>query len=221
MLLLQVLTSPRTAFEKLREKGKGGWVLALIIITLLGAGVVYLQLPLIEKMLIEQLESTPQEFPEDQLGIMVNITKITSIISAVLWPVINMFLVGLLLYLLNLIVRGEGGYMQLSKVALYASVPTIVGSLLSCVLLLTGGAQSLYDVSLTGGAFFEEKSGYAFGFATAFLDPFGIWDVTILTIGAAVMMRRPVGKVAPWIVGAWVLVRLGTAISTGMQATMM
>jgi len=133
--------------------------------------------------------------------------------------VISMFFGGLLLYLLNLIVRGEAGYMQLSKTSLYSLLPGVIGGLLQTGLAVWLEAKTPYDVMLTGGALFAEKSGMPFYFASSFIDPFGWWSLALLTIGAAVMMRKPVRTVAYWTVGAWLLVRLGTAVSASLATT--
>lgn len=219
MSLLQVLWSPKATFERLREQG--GWVLALIVLTVLTVGITFLQWPFVEKVMLDQFAAMPQEMPEDMLEATMNISKYTAWIGAAFTPALTMFFVGLLLYLLNMILRGEGTYMQFAKAALYSYVPSVIGAIVTTGLLYAANARSYYDMELTGGAFFEEKTGYLYGFAASFLDPFGIWSLAVLIIGAAVMMRRPAKKAALWIGGAWLLVRLGAALSVGMQSSMM
>lgn len=211
MALLQVLYSPRAAFERLREKG--GWIGALIAVCLLSAVTVYFQWPMVEREMASALEMSGEPIDESTTAVINNVAKITTWASGLLSPVITMFFVGLLLYLLNLIVRGEAGYMQLSKTALYSLVPGILGGLLQAGLAVSLDAKKLTDVTLTGGALFAEKSGALFVFASTLIDPFGWWSLALLTIGAAVMMRKPVRTILYWTVGAWLLVRLGSAIT--------
>lgn len=219
MALFRVLWSPKETFESLREKG--GWVLALIVLSVLSAVVAFFQWPFVEQMLRDQFEAMPQEMPAEMIDMSLNFSKYSAWVGGAAAPALTMFFVGLLLYLLNLILRGEGTYMQFAKTSLYSYVPSLIGSLVATGLLYAADARTYYDMELTGGAFFEDKTGYAYAFAASFLDPFGIWSLAVLIIGAAVMMRRPMKKAALWIGGAWVLIRLGSAITLAMQSSMM
>ncbi|HZG58616.1 YIP1 family protein [Paenibacillus sp.] len=210
MTMFQVLVSPAAAFERLR--GKGGWVVALVAVTLATAAVAHFQWPLIEREMMAQFERSGG-IPEGELSIVVNIAKYTALVTSLVMPAFLMFFIGLLLYLMNLIVRGEGTYMQMSKVALYGMIPGLLGGLLTAALATGLGAERLTDVTLTAGAFFAEKSGFLFTLASAVLNPFALWGLAVTVVGAAVMSRRPVRSVAPWIVGAWLLVSLGSSLS--------
>lgn len=214
MDLLQVLASPTRTFEKLREKG--GWVFALIAIVVLTAGAVLLQWPILETTIVEELERTQMTIPEEQMALTMAISKYGALAGAVIAPVFTMFFVGLLLFLLNLIVRGEGGYMQFAKVALYSTVPALVGTLLTAALMIALDAKSAYDVMLSAGVFFPEKSGFLFTLASAVLNPFALWGLALMVIGASVMSRRPAKTVGVWIVAAWLLVQVGSAASALM-----
>ncbi len=210
MAIFQVLGSPTTAFERLRERG--GWVAALVLITLLSVATTYLQWPLVEKEVLVQLESQQPPIGAAELDMALGVTRVMAWVTAAIMPAALMFFVGLLLFLLNMIVRGEGSYMQLSKVSLYSMIPGLLGGLLTTGLAVGLGADSISDVMLNGGVFFAEKSGFLFTLASSVLDPFGLWSLVLTVIGAAVMMRKPPKSVAVWIVGAWLLVRVGTSL---------
>ena len=210
MTFFQVLVSPTASFERLRDRG--GWVAALILITLLSAVMMYLQWPLIEQETIAQLEAQQQPLGAAELDLALTFARVGGWITAALMPAITMFFVGLLLLLLNMILRGEGSYMQLSKVSLYSMVPSLLGGLLTTGLAVGLGADGVTDVMLNGGALFPEKTGFLFTLVSSVLDPFAIWSLVITVIGASSMMRKPTKSVAVWIVGAWLLVRLGTSL---------
>jgi len=210
MAFFQVLVSPPAAFERLRDRG--GWALALVLISVLSLAMTYLQWPLVEKEMYAQFEASQQPLGEQEMAVVVTITRVTAWVTGALMPAFLTFFVGVLLFLLNMIVRGEGTYMQLSKVSLYSLIPGVLGGLLTVGLAAALGADSLSDVMLTGGTFFEEKKGFLFALASGVLDPFGIWSLVLTIVGASVMMRKPAKSVAVWIVAAWLLVRLGAAL---------
>lgn len=215
MQLLSVLASPTATFERL--KSKGGWVLSLIILCLLSLGAAFVQMPLLEATMMEEMQSAGGEMADEQLAMVMNISKYSAIGGSLVTPVIVMFFVGLLLFLLNLIVRGEGTYMQMSKVGLYSMVPSIIGALITGALAAVLGANTLYDVTLTAGAFFPEKSGFLFTLVSTVLDPFAIWSLVLTVIGASVMSGRSVKTMAIWIVSAWLIVKVIGAMTALLQ----
>lgn len=213
--LFTVLTSPGATFERLR--GNGGWVISLIVLCVLSAAALWLQWPMIEQQMTEVIESSGQPIPAEDMDVVRAIGQFFVPVVAAVFPVFGMFFLGLLLFLLNMIVRGEGSYMQLAKVALYSLVPGALGGLLTAALAAGLNAGSLQEVALNGGAFFAEKSGFAFTLASSVLDPFALWSLVILVAGSAVMMKKSAMTVGIWIVGAWLLLQLGSA-ATGLAA---
>lgn len=211
MAIFQAMISPREAFEKLRERG--GWVLGLILVCLLTAATIYVQWPLLEQSMIIEMERTGEAISEDNLELVMLMAKAAGWFGGLIAPVFSMFFVGLLLFFLNLILRGEATYMQLAKVALSALLPGIAAGLLTAALAASAGAKSVLDVTLTGGAFFAEKSGFLFTLVTAVVDPFGWWGLALLVIGSSVMMRKRSKAVAVWIVGVWLLMRVGSSLT--------
>jgi hypothetical protein len=209
--LFGVLTSPTQTYERLREKG--GWVLALILLTVLSAAFAYFQWPLVQNLVEEQLANSQQPIPEEAKAMSMTIGKITAFVGAALGPALNMFFVGLLLMLVNLIVRGEATYMQLAKASLFSTVPAYVGGMISTIMIALLKPESIYDIALNAGAFFEVKKGFLFGFTSTVLDPFGLWSLALLIIGSSVMMRRSKASVAVWIILGWLIFKLIGAFS--------
>jgi hypothetical protein len=77
MNLLNVLFQPTTTFERL--KGKGGWVLSLILLCVIPLGSVLLQWPLMEATFAKGMQSAGGEVPEEQLAMIMNISKYSAI----------------------------------------------------------------------------------------------------------------------------------------------
>lgn len=102
--------------------------------------------------------------------------------------------------------------MQFVNVVAYANLPTVIGGLLTAVLLVAMNAQSLTDVSLSLGALVADKTGVAYRILSL-INPFTIWGLYLYIVGAATMMKRPRKKVAIWIVAVWLIYSLVTVLS--------
>ena len=174
--LLSVLTSPTATFQRLKEQN-GGWVLPMIVLIVLSLIGAWLIAPTTEAMINEQLAKTPGLDPA-----LAELTKtsaaVTAYSGAILGIPLSIFIGGLLLLLLNLIVRGEATYMQLVKVALFSKVPGIISMLLVGVMTRVTAATSLYDVGLNAGVFVEDKT------STSVPDPVDSRSVQHLGLGA-------------------------------------
>lgn len=220
MNVFSVLFSPARTFERIREQKGGGWVLALAIITALTVFTVWLQWPGMQDIIDQQVGQAVEQTGAEADFMRETTEKMAAVsayVGAFLGPVLGMFFIGLLLLLVNLFVRGEAKYMQLAKVALYSSVPGLVGGLLTGLLVRVTGTTNVYDVMLNASAFAETKMGFTWGLLSM-LDPFRIWGLVLMVIGVAVMAQRPAGKVAPWVVGGWLLFSLLGVLLGGLGA---
>jgi len=201
--LWTVLTSPTATFERLREN-RAFWLPMIVLIVLSGIGM-WLQIPALigemEKGLADS--GLPAEAVQGaQIG-----AQIMAVVSAGVGVLIGTFLSGVLLLLVNLIVRGDAQYMQLVTVGLYAYVPVVISQLIVGILVRVTGATSVFDVALNLGTFMTEKTGVLFHTLTM-VDPFAIWSLVLTVIGTAVMAQRPRKQVAKWIVAGYLLIVL-------------
>lgn len=197
--LISVLFSPGATFQKLREKG--GFILPLITLSLISLLIVWINMPLVEKESLAKLTEQTQPLQADTLLL---IGKITGYVGAAFSVVIIAFLVGLLLMFINMLINGEAKYMQLVKVALYSSIPTMISGLLTAIMLRVTNAQSVKDVSLSAAALLSERKGILFSFLNL-LNPFSIWGMVLMIIGTTVMTGRPASRVIPFILIGWII----------------
>lgn len=208
--LVTIFSSPRDTFERVRGS-KVAWIMPTILVIIISLVSLVLQMPYL-------LDYTRQAWLKmgtvdpAQIEQMLGMTAITSYVGGIVGIIIMLFLVALLLVLLNLIVRGEGKYMQFVNVVAYANLPTVIGGLLTAVLLVAMNAQSLTDVSLSLGALVADKTGVAYRILSL-INPFTIWGLYLYIVGAATMMKRPRKKVAIWIVAVWLIYSLVTVLS--------
>lgn len=207
--LVKVLFSPTETFERLRNKG--GWIAAFIALAILAVINIWLQMPLVEKLQNAELEKAGAAVTEQ----VVMITKLVSYIVAPISVAIAMFITALLLLLVNLVVRGEALYMQLAKVALFASVPTAISSLLAGLMIRITDADSMEDVQFSLGALVPDKQGLLYELANI-VNPFRIWLLVLLIIGTAVMARKPRANIALWIIIGWLVFVAGNAAIRNM-----
>ncbi|AZK44845.1 YIP1 family protein [Paenibacillus lentus] len=208
--LLTIFTSPRETFERVRDK-KVAWILPMILALILGFVTTTLQMPYLMELSRESLLKTGGLSPE-QVEQAVGFTPIMSYGTLILGTILMIFFVALLLVLLNLIMRGEGKYLQFANVAAYASLPAVIGGLLTTVLLLAMDARSLTDVTISLAALMPEKTGTMYR-ALLLINPFTIWGLYLYIVGAGIMMKRPLKKVAVWIVAVWLIYSFITVLS--------
>ncbi|MGG6312597.1 Yip1 family protein [Paenibacillus macerans] len=203
-----IFASPEQTFKRVRES-KTAWLFALAVLLILSAVVIYLQMPVLEKEMLRTIQNQ-QIDPALQDSVM-STAKISSFAMGILSPVIMIFVTGLLFLLLNLVVRGEGKYMQLVSVAAYSALPGMIGGLITAIMIRTMDVQSAADVSLSLGAFVSDKSSEMFRLLSL-INPFSIWGIVLYVIGSAVMMNRPRKTVAIWIIVAWLVLSLGSML---------
>lgn len=196
-----VFVSPEETFKRVRES-KLTWLYALIAIVVLSAAVIFIQSSMLDKEIMRSLQS--QQIDTSLQETVMATAKTTAYVMAIIVPVILAFITGLLLMLLNLVVRGEGKYMQFVSVAALSAMPGVVGSIIASVVARAAGAQSMTDVSLSLGAFIADKSSALYHWLSI-INPFSLWSLFLYVVGASVMMKRPRKTVGTWIVIAWLL----------------
>ena len=200
MSIIHVIFAPRATFERIRERG-GGFVIPLLVLIAVCVITFMFNIPFLEKT----AEQTAAERNLD-----VDMLRTTMIVSgAITAPVIAsamIFIVGLLLLLVNLIVRGDAKYFSLVKVALLSTVPGWISSLLTGVLARMSDVDDLTQVSFSLGAFMTQKEGFLYGIAQL-TNPFSIWQMVLLVIGTSVMANKPSAAVGWWIIIGWVAIQ--------------
>jgi hypothetical protein len=206
--MLSMLHSPTKTFEYIRERG-GSFTIPLITLMVISLLAIILQIPMIERAI------DAQEVDLGESGMSTETVKQIAVYSAVILAPVAVpaaaFFCGLILLLLNLIVRGEATYMQLVKVYLFSLIPNVISSILTGIMVRNSDADSAKDILFSLGALFQEKEGFLFGLANI-INPFSIWSIAITIIGAAVMMRRPIRTVGIWIGGVWLVIQLIIAL---------
>ncbi|WP_274654469.1 YIP1 family protein [Paenibacillus humicola] len=191
--------SPEAAFKKLKEGG--GWWVILVIIVMLAAGT-WLQMPIIHKTVHEQLQKAPVQGVSESS--VLRIAEVGAYIGSIVSLIVIFFITGLRLKLVNALVQGEAKYMQLVKTAIYASIPGVIGALLTGILLRATDAGSINDIILSPAALLPVKKGILFVILNIF-NPFSLWGLGLQVVGTKVMTGVRSGKVTVYVIVIWLI----------------
>lgn len=192
--LLTILYRPKSTFERVRDEG--GWIIPLVVLMLLYVVgnwmTVSTLLDLSEKSLMFRGDPEVNE-----------IFSYAVLPSAAAGYLIGVFAGGLFLLLINLLVRGEAQYLDLVKVMVFSSLPSIIQQLVIGSLMFF--SNGYFPIVTLLSPTLELNTGYVLLTAFAML-AFSIWSLALAIIGAGVMMERSYWKVGGWMVGLSVLV---------------
>ncbi len=203
-----IFMAPEETFKRVREN-KTAWLFALAVLLVVSFAVIYMQMPVLEKEMARQIQS--QQIDAALRDTVMATAKTSAYVMGTIMPVIMLFVTGLLLMLLNLVVRGEGKYMQFVSIAAFSALPGLVGSLITGIMVMTTDVQSATDISLSLGAFVSDKSSQMYRLLSL-INPFSIWSLVLYIIGSSVIMNRPRKTVATWIIAAWLVISLGSLL---------
>lgn len=196
--LFGVLTSPTPAFRGVAERPN--WLVPMILVVILGVGLTALLMPRVdwETGLRTQMETKGQEVPEDQMPMIVNVTKASIWVSSVAGPWIIYPALAGLFFLIFKVLGSEIRFKQSLSVVLHGYAPFwLVLPLVAIPVLLGRGEVSLQEVQGTTylmsnlGMLATEDTGLPLRRLLESIDLFSIWTITLLTIG-----YREVGRVS-------------------------
>lgn len=207
--LFTIFFSPEATFKRVKEKSKMAWIFPAIALLIFSVVMIILQMPLMEKQMLQTFKE--QHIDPSLMDTTLQMSKVSALVVTPLVTVGMLFVVGLLLMLLNLIIRGEAKYMQLVTVASFGAIPGILGGLLTGIMVRTMDVQSASDITLSLGALVSDKSSQLYHILSL-LNPFSIWGLVLYVLGAAVMMNRPRKKIAIWVVGTWLVFSIGSLL---------
>lgn len=136
------------------------------------------------------------------------IGRISSFVSPV-FVIIGLVIIAGVLLLAFRIMGGEGNFQQAFSVVTYASMPSVVKSLIMGIVILARGGvpgTEMETLVLSNPAFLVEQKAHPVLFsALTSLDVFTIWYVILLVIGFAAISRFSKAKSATIIVSLWAI----------------
>src|SRR3954452_15071189 len=223
--IIGVLFSPDSTFASIARRPDWVLPLALLLITSLAAGVI--MAPRVDfasatREAMEQNKNMSQEQIDRAARMTSSIAKVMTYLSPVLSLIGLLIIAGILLLAFRLF-GGEGDYKQAFSVTCYASVPTIIKSVVTLIIIVVRGgivpAQALATIVRSNLGFLADMKTNPMAFALlSSIDIFSIWFLALLIIGFAYVSRLSKAKSAVIIISLWIVVLLLKLIGPAMQS---
>lgn len=169
--LLGMFTSPGEQFEKIKQTPKI-WLPLLIVSIFYVVGMTLMALSMDASILIEQ------GVPEDQVDLVLGITKVTVVVFGILTPIIGVLISSTIHLIITKIASSPVTFKQLFSMNTYIAVIGAAGIILNTAIRYAiGGNPEIYVTSLAG-LLNQEKVGVLGSF-----EVFAIWTMIVTAIG--------------------------------------
>lgn len=169
--LLGMFTSPGEQFERIKQTPKI-WVPLLIISILYAVGMTLMALSMDASTLIGQ------GIPDDQVDLILGITKITVAVTGILTPIIGVLISSAIQLIITKIASSPVTFKQLFSMNTYIMVIGAAGVILNTAIRYAiGGNPEIYVTSLAG-LLNQDKAGILGSF-----EVFTIWTTIVTAIG--------------------------------------
>jgi hypothetical protein len=169
--LLGMFTSPGEQFERIKQSPKI-WVPLLIVSILYAIGMTLMALSMDASIFIEQ------GIPEDQVDLVLGVTKVTVAITGILTPIIGVLIGSAIHLIITKIASSPVTFKQLFSMNSYIAVIGAAGIILNTgIRYAIGGNPEIYVTSLAG-LLNQEKVGFLGSF-----EVFAIWTMIVTAIG--------------------------------------
>ena len=223
--IIGVLFSPDATFASIARRPD--WVVPLVLLLLvsLAAGIIiapHVDFGAAAREAMEQNKNTTPEQIEKAVKISASIGKVFTYISPVL-SLIGLLVIAGVVLLAFRIFGGEGDFKQAFSVTCYASIPTIIKSVVTLIILLAKGgvipAQALATLVRSNLGFLADykTNPVAFALLSSF-DVFSVWFLALLIIGFSYVARVSKVKAAVTIISLWIIVLLLKLIGPALQS---
>src|SRR5207248_6859150 len=211
--IIGVLFSPDATFRSIAEKPDWLVPLVLLLIVALCAGVImapHMDFGAAAREAMEQNKNVSAEQIDRAVRISSSIGKVLMYIAPVL-SLIGLLVIAGVVLLAFRIFGGEGDYKQAFSVTCYASIPTIIKSVVTLIVVMAKGgiipAPAMQTIVRSNLGFLVDykTNPMAFALLSSF-DIFSVWFLALLIIGFAYVARVSKVKSAVTIISLWILV---------------
>jgi len=223
--IIGVIFSPDVTMASIAKRPDWVLPLVLLLITSLAAGIIIaprVDFASAARESMEQNKNATPEQVEKAVKITTSMGKVFSYLSPVLSLIGLLVIAGVLLLAFRLL-GGEGDFKQAFSVTCYASIPSIIKSVITLIVILARGslipAQELATLVRTNLGFLADYKTHPMAFALySSFDIFSVWFLFLLIIGFAYLSRLSKAKSAAIIISLWVVVLLLKLIGPALQA---
>jgi hypothetical protein len=223
--IIGVIFSPDATFASIARRPDWVLPLVLLLITSFAAGII--MAPRIDfgsatREAMEQNKNMTQEQIDRAVTMSSSVAKVLTYIAPVLSLIGLLLIAGIVLLAFRLF-GGEGNYKQAFSVTCYASVPSIIKSVVTLIIIVAKGgmipAQTLTTIVRSNLGFLADykTNPMAFALLSSF-DIFSLWFLILLIIGFAYVSRVSKAKSAVIIISLWIVVLLLKLIGPALQS---
>lgn len=216
-IIIDTYLSPGKAFRAIKEKPVFLVALLLSLIFSTVAAVIVtrnLDFSTQRSEIREAMEKrTGKEMSDEDLDRIITMqnkwSKIVAPIAAFMGGVIVTLILALIFFLLFKLLDTETTYKQSLSTTVHSFLPHIIGSILASVVIFVKGPISPMDarglIKSNLGFLVSPTEQKVLHSLLSSIDIFSIWTLALLVIGFSIVSDKKPGKVAPWIIGLWVL----------------
>ena len=216
--VLDTFIAPTKTFADLRRNQS--WWLPFVIIALFsylftGTAAAHLGIPRLAESAIrnnpsqnERMQQATPEARAQTMSITIAIMKVTFYSVPVLTLVVSAVVALLLWVGFNFILGGTATYPGMFAVAIFASLPSILRSLLSTTMLFLGDPEgfNINDPIGTNPGFYMGADSSAFlKSALGSVDLFSLWVLALMAVGAAIVARVKIRSGLILVFTAWLI----------------
>jgi hypothetical protein len=223
--IIGVLFSPDATFASIARRPD--WVVPLVLLLLVATAAGIVMAPHIDfaapvREAMEQNKNMPQEKMDNAIRMSASIGKVFTYLSPVL-SLIGLLVIAGVVLLAFRIFGGEGDFKQAFSVTCYASMPSIIKTIVTLIILAAKGGliapPALATIVRSNLGFLVDYKANPMAFALlSSFDIFSVWFLALLIIGFSYVARVSKVKAAVTIISLWVLVLLLKLIGPALQS---
>src|SRR3954470_7328820 len=223
--IIGVLFSPDATFASVARRPDALVPLVLLLLVSLAAGVIiapHVDFGAAAREAMEQNKNATAEQIDKAVRISASIGKVFTYISPVL-SLIGLLVISGVCLLAFRIFGGEGDFNQAFSVTCYASMPTIIKSIVMLIIIVAKGgiipAQALQTLVRSNLGFLVDYKSNPMAFALlSSFDIFSLSFLALLIIGFSYVARVSKVKAAVTIISLWILTLLLKLIGPALQS---
>jgi len=211
--LLNIIVNPVKAFKQLKTEEKFPIMAFLVLLRLVLIHLI-LMTPVSAKL--SDIGLAGMSKPEKQKDMAIEVThklRYLSMIGGFIMYAVILFLQALVLFVIALIFKAQLNYTKTLRLIIYCFIVLVIGDLVNTALIYFKGIdtiENMYSVTLTGANVLTsvEKAGVALYTFLAYINPFQLWFVVLLTIGIKIFTDFSWGKSFAICIIFWLIITL-------------
>ncbi|HEX3033019.1 MAG TPA: YIP1 family protein [Bacillota bacterium] len=214
--LVGVIANPGDTMTAIATKPTILWPMVMVIFA--NVAVFLMTVPKLKEFLLITFEKLPkQQMPPEQIAALKsymagNTAVLISGVSIVVIPLVAWLVYTLIFKLVNLFIGSEAPFKSLYAVSIMSSVPSVLGSLLRSILIAISPGKDLGYISTSAAVLLPKgEIGPLFTFLSN-IDPFRIWSLALLAIGAAAVLRTSAKKMGIVAAVLWLLMTAASVL---------